>query len=275
MNDQKETTLIVGGTGKTGRRVAERLTARGTPVRIASRTGTPPFDWSDPATWAPAVLGVSSIYLAYAPDLAMPEAAARIRAFTELAVAHGTRRIVLLSGRGVSATVPSERAVAESGAAFTILRAAWFGQNFSEGQLLEDVLAGEVAFPAGSVEEPFVDADDIADVAVAALTEDRHAGVIYDLSGPRLLGFAEAASSIAEASGRAVRYVPISPQEYASALSAHIPAGDAAFLSDLFCYVLDGHNAYVGDGVERALGRKARDFQAFVRSAAAAGAWAR
>jgi uncharacterized protein YbjT (DUF2867 family) len=242
-------------------------------VRIASRSGTPPFEWGDPNTWAAALRDIGAVYLAYYPDLAAPGAADQIRPFAKLAADSGARRLVLLSGRGEPQVLPSEQAVRDSGAATTILRAAWFCQNFSEGSLLDPVLGGEIAFPAGDVAEPFVDADDIADVAVAALTEEGHAGEIYELSGPRLLTFAEAAAEISRASGQPVRYVPISSEEYATALAEQVPAEYVTFVTELFRHLLDGHNAHLSDGVERALGRKARDFTDYAR--AAAGAWKR
>ena len=269
------TTLILGGTGKTGSRVARRLIARGLPVRIASRAGAPPFDWNDESTWTAALRGVGALYLAYYPDLAVPGAAQHIRALARQAADGGVKRIVLLSGRGEPQVLPAEEGVRDSGAAFTILRAAWFAQNFSEGYLLDPVLAGEVAFPAGDVAEPFLDVDDIADIAAAALTTDRHAGMIYELTGPRLLTFADAVAEIARASGREIRYVPITSAQYGAALAEVMPAEDAGFLTELFRYVLDGHNAHLTDGVERALGRRPRDFADFARDAAAAGAWSR
>jgi uncharacterized protein YbjT (DUF2867 family) len=168
----RKTTLVLGGTGKTGRRVAERLTARGLPVQVGSRPGKPPFDWDDQATWVPALRNVESVYVAYYPDLAVPGAAATVRSFAELAVKTGVRRLVLLSGRGEEGALLGEQAVRDSGAEWTVLRASWFSQNFSEGFFLDQVLSGEVALPAGSIREPFLDTDDIADVAVAALTED-------------------------------------------------------------------------------------------------------
>lgn len=268
-----DTTLIIGGTGKTGRRIAQRLTGLGMPVRIASRTGAPPFEWTDRRTWPAVVTGASAMYLAYHPDLAVPGAAEDIAALTKLAVASGVRRIVLLSGRGEEQVLPSERAVRESGAAFTILRAAWFAQNFSEGALHEPVLSGEVAFPAGSVAEPFVDADDIADVAVAALTDPVHTGATYELTGPRLVTFAEAAAEISRATEREVRYVPVSSADYAKVLATVMPAEQAAFVTELFAGLLDGHNAHLADGVKRVLGREPRDFRDFARAAARAGAW--
>jgi uncharacterized protein YbjT (DUF2867 family) len=268
------TTLVLGGTGKTGRRVARRLTARGLPVRSGSRSGDPPFDWEDQSTWAPALRKVESVYLSYHPDLAAPGAAETIGRFAELAVASGVRRIVLLSGRGEEQAQVSERTVRNSGAEWTILRSSWFSQNFSEDYLLEPVLSGEIALPAEDVAEPFVDVEDIADVAVAALTEDGHAGQLYELSGPRLLTFAEAAEEIAKASGREVRYVPISPERYtAGMIRQGVPAEYAAFLTELFTRVLDGRNAHLTDGVQRALGRQPRDFTDFARDAAASGVW--
>ncbi|MFD7505320.1 NmrA family transcriptional regulator [Streptomyces sp. NPDC059850] len=270
MTTTENTTLVLGGTGKTGRRIAERLTAAGRPVRIGSRTGEPPFDWEDRTTWAPALRGTGAAYLAYYPDIADPGAAATLRDFAEQAVRGGTRRLVLLSARGMDATLPAERAVAVDGAEWTVLRASWFFQNFSEGILRDGVLGGEIVFPAGDVEEPFIDADDIADVAVAALTGDGHAGRIHDLTGPRLLTFAEAAGEIARASGREVRYTPVSVEEYGTMLSGYGLSDDlVAFLAELFGALLDGRNAQLTDGVQRALGRPPRDIADFAREAAA------
>lgn len=269
-----DTTLVLGGTGKTGRRVAHRLQARGRPVRIGSRAGDPPFDWADAASWPAAVRGVDSVYIAYHPDLAAPGASDAIRAFSELAVRSGVRRLVLLSGRGEEEAQVCEGIVRDAGADWTIVRASWFAQNFSENFLREPVLAGVVALPAGDVGEPFVDADDIADVAVAALTEDGHAGRLYEVTGPRLLTFAEAVDEIARASGRDVRYRQIAHGELTTALAVEdIPGEFIELLSYLFTTVLDGRNASLADGVQRALGRPPRDFAEYARDAAAAGAW--
>lgn len=273
-NTSRQTVLVLGGTGKTGRRIAERLTAAGRPVRIGSRTGEPRFDWEDRATWEPALRGTGAAYLAYYPDVADPGAAATLRAFAEQAVRGGTRRLVLLSARGVDATLPAERAVAVDGAEWTVIRASWFFQNFSEGILRDGVLGGEIVFPAGDVKEPFIDADDIAEVAVAALTGDGHAGRVHDLTGPRPLTFAEAAAEIARASGRAVRYTPVSAAEYGAMLGGHgLPEDLVAFLTELFGTLLDGRNAHVTDGVRGALGREPRDIADFAREAAADGTW--
>jgi uncharacterized protein YbjT (DUF2867 family) len=270
----KKPTLVLGGTGKTGRRVAERLTARGLPVLVGSRSGEPPFAWEDQATWAPALRDVESVYVTYYPDLALPGAAATVGAFAELAVANEVRRLVLLSGRGEEGALLGEQAVRESGADWTILRSTWFSQNFSEGFFLDQVLSGEVALPAGNTPEPFVDADDIADIAVAALTDNRHIGQLYELTGPRLLTFAQAVEEIAQASGREIRYVPVSIEQYTSLLAEHdVPAEFVSLMNYLFTEVLDGRNAHLADGVQRALGREPRDFSDYVRATAATGVW--
>jgi len=268
------TTLVLGGTGKTGRRVAARLRARGVPTRVATRSGDRPFDWEGRLTWAPALQGASAVYVSFFPDLAVPGAADTVGAFAELAVAHGARRLVLLSGRGEEEAQRAERAVREAGAEWTVVRCSWFSQNFSEGFLLEQVLAGEVALPVNGVREPFVDAEDIADVAVAALTQAGHAGRVYELTGPRLLRFGEAADEIARASGRPVRFVPVMIGQFAAAMREQSLPGDVvSLMTYLFTEVLDGRNARLADGVQRALGRGPRDFGDYARRTAATGIW--
>jgi uncharacterized protein YbjT (DUF2867 family) len=270
----EQPTLVLGGRGKTGRRVAERLAVRGLPVRLGSRSGEPPFDWEDRATWAPALSGAGSVYLTYYPDLAVPGAVDAVRSLVELAVARGVQRLVLLSGRGEDEAQRAEEVVQASGVDWAIVRSSWFNQNFSENYLLDAVLGGEVVLPAGDIGEPFIDADDIADVAVAALTEDGHAGQLYEVTGPRLLTFAQAVAEIAAATGREIRYLEVSPEQYAAALAAEgVPADFVWLVTYLFTTVLDGRNAQVKDGVQRALGREPRDFSDYARETAATGVW--
>jgi uncharacterized protein YbjT (DUF2867 family) len=266
------TTLVLGGTGKTGRRVATRLAHE---VRIGSRSGQPPFDWADDTTWAAALDGVDSVYVSYYPDVSFPDAAPRVTAFARAAAGAGVKRVVLLSGRGEPEAEPAERGVREAGVEWTILRCAWFMQNFSEHFLLGPVLDGVIALPAGDVAEPFLDLDDLADVAVAALTQPGHAGRVYDLTGPRLLTVADTAAELSAATGREIRYLPVTPEEYAAgAAEAGVPAEEIEPLTDLFVRVLDGHNAHISGDVEWILGRPARDFTDYAQAAAATGAWA-
>ncbi|MGH6761062.1 MAG: NAD(P)H-binding protein [Phyllobacterium sp.] len=269
-HDARET-LILGGTGKTGRRVAERLKAGGWPVRIGSRASQPSFDWTDQSTWDGALENVRAAYITYYPDLAVPGAADAIGAFARMAVAKGVKRLVLLSGRGEPEAQRAEKMLMASGADWTILRSSWFCQNFSESFMLDLVLEGTIALPVGNVGEPFIDTDDIADTAVAALTDESHAGQLYELTGPRLLTFADVAYEIRKASGRDVQFVSIPADAFRSALTDQgVPPDIIALMLDLFTQVLDGRNAHLTDGVRRALGREPRDFAVYARNAASA-----
>ena len=270
----KTPTLVIAASGKTGRRVADRLESLDHPVRRASRSGDVRFDWNDRATWDAALDGAGAAYIVYSPDLAVPQAPDAIAAFTELAKAKGVRRLVLLSGRGEEEAQHCEGIVRASGLEWTILRASWFAQNFDEGAFHELVLAGEVALPAGDVLEPFIDIDDIADIAAAALTTDEHVGELYEVTGPRLMRFADAVAEIAHAAERAIRYVTISGEEFRTGLAqAGLPESQIELLDYLFTTVLDGRNAQCTGDVERALGRPARDFRDYAAKAAASGAW--
>ena len=223
---ERRPTLVLGANGKTGCRVAGRLEALAVPVRRGSRSGAPPFEWEDRSTWAGALEGMDAVYLSYYPDLSVPGAVETVGSFAEQAVRSGIRRVVLLSGRGEVESEQAEQAVSASGGDVTILRSTWFAQNFSEDYMLEHVMSGVVALPAGDTPEPFVDVDDIADVAVAALTDDRHVGELYELTGPRLLTFADAVAEISAATGRAVRYVPVSVEEHEAFCLEHgVPDG--------------------------------------------------
>jgi uncharacterized protein YbjT (DUF2867 family) len=266
--------LVIGGTGKAGRRVVDRLQSLGRPVRIGSRKADPPFDWDDPSTWPGALEGVDAAFVSYYPDLAFPGAFDAIRGLTATAVASGVQRLVLLSGRGEEEAQRAEHVVASSGAAWTVVRSSFFAQNFSEHFLLEPVLDGVIALPAGDVAEPFVDVDDVADVAVAALTEPGHTGQVYEVTGPRLLTFADVAAELSAATGRDIRYLSVTPEEYtAAAVAAGVPADEVVPLTELFAELLDGRNAYLSDGVQRALGRPPSDFADYARTTAASGVW--
>jgi len=266
--------LIIGGNGKTGSRVNARLQARGIATRPVSRSTAIPFDWNRPETWAAALDGVTKAYVTYHPDIAVEGAVAAIAELGRLAEANGLHHLVLLSGRGEPNAERAEQALQASGVDWTILRSSWFNQNFSEGYLVDGVLAGEIMLPAGPVPEPFVDVDDIADVAVAALTDAGHIGKLYELTGPRALTFAEAVAEIAAATRRPIRCAQIPAQDFASGMrQVGVPEDIIALLNELFAEVLDGRNSQVMHGVDEALGRPARDFSDFARAAAAAGAW--
>jgi uncharacterized protein YbjT (DUF2867 family) len=267
--------LVLGANGKTGRRVRQRLEAAGVPVRAGSRSGTPRFDWDDAETWGPALAGARSAYVTFQPDVAMPGALATVTAFFAAARDHGVKRLVLLSGRGEEEAVAAEEALKASGADWTVLSAAWFFQNFSEDFYLDPIRAGHVALPvAAAAPEPFIDAEDIADVAFKALTEPGHSGRKYELTGPRAMTFAEAFAEIAAATGRPLRLETVTPEAYAAALRADgLPPALVDLIVYLFTSLLDGRNSRPTDDVRQVLGREPRDFAGYVERTAASGVW--
>ena len=266
--------LVIGATGKTGSRVANRLDHLGHDVRRGSRHAAIPFDWDKPETWEPALDGISRAYVTYFPDIAMPGALEKVEGLCAAAKSAGVERLVMLSGRGEHHARLGEDVVRNSGVDFTLIRAAWFAQNFSEGYLRDPILANVLPMPGGDVREPIIDVEDIADVAVAALTEDRHSGELYEVTGPELMTFAEMAEVLSDAIGKEIRYLPITFEDFHASVAA--AGGDA--IADIFTAIaretLDGRNAHLTDGVERAIGRKPRDFVDFALAAAKAGAWA-
>jgi uncharacterized protein YbjT (DUF2867 family) len=269
-----DTVLVLGGRGKTGRRVIDRLSAAGVPWRAVGRSTTPPFVWEDPSTWSGALAGTGSAYVVH-PELAMDGASDLIGAFAAAARAAGLTRLVLISGRGEEGARRSEQAVRDSGLEFTVVRASWFAQNYTEGLLLPGVLDGVIALPAGDVGEPIVDAEDIADVVFAALTDDRHAGRTYEVTGPRSLTFAEMAALTGAAAGRPVHYADVPPAAFQEGLTQLIGADQAKMFTALCQEVFDGRNEKPAAGVREALGREPRDFSEFCAAAAAAGTWSR
>ncbi|SFI66735.1 SDR family oxidoreductase [Albimonas pacifica] len=265
--------LVVGATGKTGSRVAAGLAARGRAVRPGARSAALPFDWTRPGTWAPALEGVEAAYVAYHPDIAVPGAVETVAAFVEQARRSGLGRLVLLTGRGERHARRAEEIAQASGLGVTVLRAAWFAQNFSEGELADPVRAGVLPMPGGDVREPILDIDDLAEIAVEALLDPRHAGELYELTGPRLMTFDEMAADIAAAAGRPVQRLSLSFDAFHDEVARAHGGALAEVVTAVARETLDGRNAWLGDGVQRALGRAPRDFADFARAAAEAGAW--
>lgn len=265
--------LIIGGSGKTGRRVDALMRAQGVATRPVSRSSAIPFDWDRPLNWSAALDGVKSAYVTFQPDLAVDGSTEAIAELCRQAIVGGVDHMVLLSGRGEPGAQRAETALQMSGLAWTVVRASWFDQNFSESYLLDGILDGELALPAGPVAEPFIDTDDIAEVVVAALTDPRHRNQIYEVTGPRALSFAQAVAEISAAAGRPIAYRQISVEQFAAGLAPFLDASVVDLLIELFTVVLDGRNSSIADGVERALGRPAKDFADYARDAAASGVW--
>ncbi|MFF6912011.1 NmrA family transcriptional regulator [Streptomyces sp. NPDC012466] len=273
-NPQGMTVVVTGASGRTGSRVARAAAAAGLTVRAASRTTG--FDWWDGSTWADALRGADAAYLVHPSDVGAPGAAEAVGALAREAVGLGVRRLVLLSARGEDQALPTEEALHASGADWTVVRAAWFAQNFSEGPLVAELRErGELVFPAGEVREPFLDVRDIADVVVTALTSgERYVGRTLTLSGARLLTFGEAVAEIAGATGRPLTYRAVSTRDYGEALVGFgVPPEEVAGMTEIFGTLLDGRNAHLSGGVREVLGRDPRDFGDFVREEAAAGTW--
>ncbi len=267
-------TLVLGGTGKTGRRIVARLKEMGVPTRVGSRTATPAFDWDNEASWEACLKDVSVVYINYAPDLAVPGASDAIQAFVNLAKQRGVERFVILSGRGEAEAQACEKIVQDSGVDTTVVRASWFNQNFSEGAFAGMIHSGQITLPVGDVPEPFVDVDDIAEVAVAALTQPGHAGKVYEVTGPRMMTFADVADTISEVTGRQIQYVQIPHDAFIEGAKASGAPKEVVWMMDyLFTTVLDGRNAHLTHGIQEALGRPPKDFATYAREAAASGAW--
>ena len=271
---EKQLVLVTGAAGKTGSRIATRLANRGIEIRRGSRKETPAFDWNDESSWEACLAGVTSVYINYSPDTRVGSATDAISKFVNDARRQGVRRLVFLTGRGETEAQDCERIVLESGIESTIVRSAWFNQNFSEGEFLEMVLTGTLALPSGSVSEPFVDLDDLADVAVAALTQDGHAGEIYEVTGPRLLTFGDVATELAHAVGRDIAYLEVPQATFVAGVAeSGAPEEFVHAMDYLFSVVMDGRNSYLADGVTRALGRPPKDFSDFAREVAATELW--
>ena len=267
--------LVIGGTGKTGRKVVERLQANGQNVRIGSRRAVPAFDWDNSDTWALALEGMDRVYITFQPDLAVPGALEAIESLTKVAKEKGVKKLVLLSGKGEKEAELSEQVVMNSGIDYTIVRASWFNQNFSESFFLDPIIAGHVALPRPEANVPYVDTDDIADVVAEVLQNDEHSGQIYELTGPDLLTFEEVIDIIGEATGRKIQFTPITLSAYSRMLEeAGVPADYRWLITYLFTEVLgtEGNNIVTKD-VEKVLGRRPKDFLTYVRETAATGIW--
>jgi uncharacterized protein YbjT (DUF2867 family) len=266
--------LVLGGTGRTGSRIASRLAQRGVHTTIASRRATVPFLWEDRSTWDDTLHGSAAAYVCYSPDLAFDGVAGLIAEFAYRARQLGVRRLVLLSGRGEEGARASEEAVQNIAPEWTIVRSSWFAQNFSESFLLGPVLRGRLVVPAGDVTEPFVDLDDLAEIASAALVGEGHVGRIYEVTGPRLLSFHDVAEELSAAAGRLIEYSPSTADDFVDDVAQDgIPPEDAQPLAGLFTTVLDGRNSSITPDLELALGRPATDFAEYARRAASSGVW--
>ncbi|OUL60414.1 NAD(P)H-binding protein [Flavobacterium sp. AJR] len=267
--------LILGATGKTGRRVVERLKKiTNVETRLGSRNEKIPFDWENPESWADVIKDIDSVYITFQPDLAIPSAEDTIRRFTKFATQNGVQKMVLLSGRGEKEAQICEEIVKATAKHWTIIRASWFNQNFSESFFLDPILAGIVALPRAEALEPFTDADDIADVVVESLLYDIHNGQTYELTGPQLLTFGQAVAEIARATNRNITFQALTLEQYDQMLQEYqLPEDYIWLVNYLFEQVLDGRNSHITNDIERVLGRKPKDFTTYAQLTSKTGVW--
>jgi uncharacterized protein YbjT (DUF2867 family) len=261
------TFLVLGGTGKVGRRLTARLRDAGHDVRVASRSdaGDVRFDWHDPATHDAALAGADGVFVV-GPGSAT-DWSPLLPAFLDRAHAAGVRHAVLLSARGVEflpdgAVARAEAALRDGPLPWTILRPSHFAQNFTEAMFVPDA-GGRVAAPAGAAAHPFVDVGDVAAVAAEVLATGSHQGETLALSGPAALTFAEATELLTARDGLPRHYVAEDPAAHAAALrAAGTPEGYVTWRMAMLDGIRRGADAYVSDGVPRVLGRAATAFPA-------------
>ncbi|MFF0160468.1 NAD(P)H-binding protein [Streptomyces sp. NPDC005263] len=269
------TTLVIGATGTTGSRTAAQLTAAGHQVKAASRHATPvpgaeavPFDWYDPTTYSAALDGVDRVYLI--PPLGDPDPAATMLPFLRQARTAGTHRAVLLSASAISEGGPAVGAVHQAlpqlFEQWAVLRPSWFMQNFTgtHAHALSIRENGTIWTATGSGRVGFVDAEDIAAVAVRALTDEHAPDTDLVLTGPEALSYDDVATIITEVTGRPVVHRHLSYEQMRDRLTAVVPAQFAAMLAGMDRAIAEGAEDRTTDTVQGLTGRPARTFRAFL-----------
>ncbi len=274
MNNPSIPIVIIGKNAKTGVRVNKRLMELGFETRPVSRSTSICFDWKNRTTWPTALKGAKSAYVTYQPDLAVPYAESDILAFVEVAKAEGVEHIVLLSGRGEEGAERAEQVLINSGLQWNVVRASWFAQNFSESFMVEGILNGHLILPAGNTPEPFIDTDDIAEVAVATLVDPSKRNRLYEVTGPELLTFQDCVDEISKQLNKEIKFTSVSIDDYLNILKEqNVPEDYQWLLNELFTVVFDGRNSNLAHGVEEATGTKPTRFTDYVTKTIKGGYW--
>ncbi|HEY2834249.1 MAG TPA: NAD(P)H-binding protein [Sporichthyaceae bacterium] len=273
--------LVIGGTGKTGKRVAAQLSAQGATARVGTRTPGAPggreipvsFEWDDTAGYKAALDGVDGVFMV--PPTFRVDYVPLVEAFLAAAKSVNGPRVVFLSARGavIGDHIPmrgAEQMLIDSGLEYTILRPSWFNQNFSEYFLLDAVRDNNmIPVPTGEGRTPFVDLDDVAAVAVAALTLTGHAGKNYDVTGPDSLSFGDTARILSDILDRDIAFIDLAPDAWkAAAIGAGMPADYAQLATELLGLVRSGGEDLVSGDVEEVLGRRPKSFPHWATSVA-------
>ncbi|MGE8552636.1 MAG: NAD(P)H-binding protein [Chryseobacterium jejuense] len=264
--------LVIGGGGKNGRRVVNKLKNLGLQVLFTTRIkedvkeGVVFFDWNDPSTYHPVLQDVEKVYIVH-PDTSMPGAYEQIEELVNNMVKQSVSKAVLLSGRGQESVEKCEEILKDSSLEWVIIRSAWFSQNFNEGHFLQGIKTGEVVFLSGAVTEPFVDLDDLSDVVVETILHKIHNGKVYEVTGEELLTFKDAVEMIGQYLGYPVKYILLNKDEYLDMLKqAGLPDDMAKHFVWTFSEILDGRNQNIGDGIHKVLGRKPKTFSEFIKT---------
>jgi len=272
MKSLTKNVLIIGGKGKNGRRVAEKLKSHKFNPIVTTRTinahveNERYFDWNDSSTFGPALKNIEIVYIVH-PDTSMLGAEQQIEGLITEMMNQSVSKAVLLSGRGQASVEKCEKILMQSQLDWTVIRSAWFNQNFSEGHFLHGIRSGEVTFMADTVKEPFVDLEDLSDVVVECLIDAVHNGKIYEVTGPELLTFAEAVNVIGVKLKRNIQYQYLNQEAYRQYLkNAGLDEFIAAHMTQAFSEILDGRNENIGKGVTHVLGRDPIKFTDFVKS---------
>ncbi|MEU6548857.1 NmrA family NAD(P)-binding protein [Streptomyces sp. NPDC046915] len=272
------TTLVIGATGTTGSRTAARLTAAGHRVRAAGRHATPvpgaepvTFDWYDPATHAAALGGVDRVYLV--PPLGDSDPAAIMLPFLRQARTVGVHRAVLLSSSAIPEGGPAvgevHQALPGLFEEWAVLRPSWFMQNFTGTHAHAASIRehGVIRTAAGSGRVGFVDAEDIAAVAVHALTDECAPNTDLVLTGPEALSHDDIAAIMTEVTGRPVVHRRLSEEQLRDRLTALMPLEFASMLAGMDRAIAEGSEDRVTDTVRRLTGRPPRTIRAHLESA--------
>jgi len=269
------TTLVIGASGTTGSRVVAQLVAAGHGAKAASRRATPVpgaapvrFDWYDPSTHIAALDGADRVYLI--PPPADSDPAAVMMPFLRQARAAGVHRAVLLSSSAIPKGGPAvgsvHRALPDLVEQWAVLRPSWFMQNFTgtHAHALSILAQGSILTATGSGRVGFIDAEDIAAVAVHALTGEHAPGTDLVLTGPEALSYDDIAAIMTEVTGRLVVHRSLSYEQMRDRLAAEIPEEFAAMLAGMDRAIAEGSEDRVTDTVQRLIGRPARTFRAFL-----------
>ncbi|WP_017589970.1 NmrA family NAD(P)-binding protein [Nocardiopsis ganjiahuensis] len=267
-----DTTLVIGATGTTGSRTAAQLSALGHRAKAASRRGADvpgaepvAFDWYEPATHAAALDGADRVYLI--PPVGDADPAAVMLPFLRQARTAGVRRAVLLSSSAIPEGGPAvgtvHQALPDLFEQWAVLRPSWFMQNFTgthahAASIREE---GTLWTATGSGRVGFVDAEDIAAVAVRALTDEHAPNTDLVLTGPEALSYDDIATAITQVTGRPVDHHRLSYEQMRDRLTAQVPLEFASILAGMDRAIAEGAEDRITDTVQRLTGRPARRFR--------------